>query len=63
MLARPRSYGRPAGERTLVAWTHLRQNATLDVLESENRKYEAIALGKSGGRRIVARGWWISAAL
>ena len=40
-----------------------RRYPKFDVLESENREYQAVVLGKSSGWRIVARVlWWISAA-
>ena len=43
--------------------SRLRRYPKFDVLESENRDYRAVVLGKSSGWRIVARVlWWISAA-
>lgn len=43
--------------------SRLRCYPKFDVLESENREYEAVVLDKSSGWRIVARVlWWISAA-
>ena len=43
--------------------SRLRRYDTLDVLESENHKYESIVLGKNSGWRILGRVlWWISAA-
>jgi phage repressor protein C with HTH and peptisase S24 domain len=43
--------------------SRLRRYPKFDVLESENRDYQAVVLGKSSGWRIVARVlWWISAA-
>lgn len=43
--------------------SRLRRYPKFDVLESENRDYQAEVLGKSSGWRIVARVlWWISAA-
>jgi phage repressor protein C with HTH and peptisase S24 domain len=43
--------------------SRLRRYPKFDVLESENREYQAVVLGKSSGWRIVARVlWWISAA-
>jgi transcriptional regulator with XRE-family HTH domain len=43
--------------------SRLRRYPKFDVLESENRDYQAVVLGKSSGWRIVGRVlWWISAA-
>ena len=43
--------------------SRLRRYPKFDVLESENREYKSVVLGKSSGWRIVARVlWWISAA-
>ena len=43
--------------------SRLRRYPKFDVLESENRDYQSVVLGKSSGWRIVARVlWWISAA-
>jgi phage repressor protein C with HTH and peptisase S24 domain len=43
--------------------SRLRRYPKFDVLESENREYQAVVLGKSSGWRVVARVlWWISAA-
>ena len=43
--------------------SRFRRYDTLDVLESENREYQAIVLGKNSGWRIVGKVlWWISAA-
>ena len=43
--------------------SRLRRYPKFDVLESENRQYKSVVLGKSSGWRIVARVlWWISAA-
>jgi phage repressor protein C with HTH and peptisase S24 domain len=43
--------------------SRLRRYPKFDVLESENRAYQSVVLGKSSGWRIVARVlWWISAA-
>jgi len=43
--------------------SRLRRYPKFDVLESENREYQALVLGKSSGWHIVARVlWWISAA-
>jgi SOS-response transcriptional repressor LexA len=43
--------------------SRLRRYPKFDVLESENREYEPVMLGKTSGSRIVARVlWWISAA-
>jgi phage repressor protein C with HTH and peptisase S24 domain len=43
--------------------SRLRRYPKFDVLESENREYEAVVLGKNAGWHIVARVlWWISAA-
>jgi phage repressor protein C with HTH and peptisase S24 domain len=43
--------------------SRLRRYPKFDVLESENREYQSVVLGKSSGLRIVARVlWWISAA-
>ena len=43
--------------------SRLRRYPKFDVLESENREYQSVVLGKSSGWRIVARVlWWISAA-
>jgi transcriptional regulator with XRE-family HTH domain len=43
--------------------SRLRRYPKFDVLESENREYEAVVLGKTSGWHIVARVlWWISAA-
>jgi phage repressor protein C with HTH and peptisase S24 domain len=43
--------------------SRLRRYPKFDVLESENRGYQSVVLGKSSGWRIVARVlWWISAA-
>jgi len=43
--------------------SRLRRYPKFDVLESENREYQAVVLGKSSGWKIVARVlWWISAA-
>jgi phage repressor protein C with HTH and peptisase S24 domain len=43
--------------------SRLRRYPKFDVLESENRDYQAVVLGKSSGWRIVARVlWWISSA-
>jgi phage repressor protein C with HTH and peptisase S24 domain len=43
--------------------SRLRRYPKFDVLESENREYEAVVLGKTAGWHIVARVlWWISAA-
>lgn len=43
--------------------SRLRRYPKFDVLESENREYQAVVLGKSSGWRVVARVlWWISSA-
>jgi phage repressor protein C with HTH and peptisase S24 domain len=43
--------------------SRLRRYPKFDVLESENRDYQSVVLGKSSGWRIVARVlWWISTA-
>ncbi len=43
--------------------SRLHRYPKFDVLESENRAYQSVVLGKSSGWRIVARVlWWISAA-
>lgn len=43
--------------------SRLRRYPKFDVLESENRQYQAVVLGKSSGWHIVARVlWWISSA-
>jgi phage repressor protein C with HTH and peptisase S24 domain len=43
--------------------SRLRRYPKFDILESENRDYQAVVLGKSSGWRIIARVlWWISAA-
>ena len=43
--------------------SRLRRYPKFDVLESENRDYKSVVLGKGSGWRIVARVlWWISAA-
>lgn len=43
--------------------TRFRRFPTVDVLEPENREYQAIVLGKNSGWRIVARVlWWITSA-
>jgi transcriptional regulator with XRE-family HTH domain len=43
--------------------SRLRRYPKFDVLESENREYKSVVLGKSSGWHIVARVlWWISAA-
>jgi phage repressor protein C with HTH and peptisase S24 domain len=43
--------------------SRLRRYPKFDVLESENRAYQSVVLGKSSGWHIVARVlWWISAA-
>src|SRR5712671_6403524 len=43
--------------------SRLRRYPKFDILESENREYQAVVLGKSSGWRIIARVlWWISAA-
>ena len=43
--------------------SRLRRYPKFDVLESENREYQAIVLDKSSGWQIVAKVlWWISAA-
>ena len=43
--------------------SRLRRYESLDVLESENHKYDAIVLGKNSGWRILGRVlWWISEA-
>lgn len=43
--------------------SRLRRYPKFDVLESENRDYEAVVLGKTSGWRIMARVlWWISTA-
>jgi transcriptional regulator with XRE-family HTH domain len=43
--------------------SRLRRYPKFDVLESENRDYQAVVLGKRSGWRIIARVlWWISAA-
>jgi phage repressor protein C with HTH and peptisase S24 domain len=43
--------------------SRLRRYPKFDVLESENREYQAVVLGRSSGWHIVARVlWWISAA-
>jgi SOS-response transcriptional repressor LexA len=43
--------------------SRLRRYPKFDVLESENRDYQAVVLGKRSGWRIVARVvWWISSA-
>jgi phage repressor protein C with HTH and peptisase S24 domain len=43
--------------------SRLRRYPKFDVLESENREYQSVVLGKSSGWKIVARVlWWISAA-
>jgi len=43
--------------------SRLRRYPKFDVLESENRDYQSVVLGKRSGWRIVARVlWWISAA-
>jgi phage repressor protein C with HTH and peptisase S24 domain len=43
--------------------SRLRRYPKFDVLESENREYQSVVLGKSCGWKIVARVlWWISTA-
>lgn len=43
--------------------SRLRRYPKFDVLESENREYKSVVLGKTSGWRIVARVlWWISEA-
>jgi phage repressor protein C with HTH and peptisase S24 domain len=43
--------------------SRLRRYPKFDVLESENRDYQSVVLGKRSGWRIVARVlWWISSA-
>ena len=43
--------------------SRLRRYPKFDVLESENREYQSVVLGKRSGWRIVARVlWWICAA-
>jgi phage repressor protein C with HTH and peptisase S24 domain len=43
--------------------SRLRRYPKFDVLESENREYKSVVLGKSCGWRIIARVlWWISSA-
>ena len=43
--------------------SRLRRYPKFDVLESENREYQAVVLDKSSGWHIVAKVlWWISAA-
>src|SRR5258706_1048967 len=43
--------------------SRLRRHPKFDDLESQNREYQAVVLGKSSGWRIVARVfWWISAS-
>jgi phage repressor protein C with HTH and peptisase S24 domain len=43
--------------------SRLRRYSKFDVLESENREYKSVVLGKSSGWRIIARVlWWISSA-
>ena len=50
-------------ERRGMCVSRLQRYDTLDVLESENRDYSAIVLGKKSEWRIVGRVlWWISAA-
>lgn len=43
--------------------TRLHRYDSLDVLEAENREYDAVVLSKASGWRIVGKVlWWISAA-
>jgi phage repressor protein C with HTH and peptisase S24 domain len=50
-------------EKKGLCVSRLRRYDTLDVLESENREYSPIVLGKNSGWRILGRVlWWISAA-
>ena len=52
-----------AHEQNGLCVSRLRRYAGVDVLESENREYEAIVLGKNSGWRIIGKVlWWISAA-
>lgn len=52
-----------ASDRKGLCVSRLRHYKTFDVLESENREYESVVLGKGSGWRIIGRVlWWISAA-
>ena len=52
-----------AHEQNGLCVSRLRRYAGVDVLESENREYQAIVLGKNSGWRIIGKVlWWISAA-
>jgi phage repressor protein C with HTH and peptisase S24 domain/DNA-binding XRE family transcriptional regulator len=50
-------------EESGLCVSRLRRYGSVDVLESENRAYEGIVLGKNSGWRIIGKVlWWISAA-
>jgi transcriptional regulator with XRE-family HTH domain len=52
-----------SNEKKGLCVSHFRHYKTLDVLEPENREYEAIVLDKNSGWRIIGRVlWWIGVA-
>lgn len=52
-----------SSEESGLCVSRLKRYENLDILEAENRQYEAVVLNKSRDWRIVARVlWWISAA-
>lgn len=52
-----------AHEENGLCVSRFRRYQGVDVLESENREYEGIVLGKNSGWRIIGKVlWWISAA-
>ncbi len=52
-----------SSEESGLCVSRLKRYENLDILEAENRQYEAVVLNKSRNWRIVARAlWWISAA-
>jgi len=52
-----------ASENSGLSVSRLRRYDQVDVLEAENREYQAVVLNKAGRWRIVGRVlWWISAA-
>jgi phage repressor protein C with HTH and peptisase S24 domain len=50
-------------EKTGLSVSRLRRVGNLNILESDNRQYQAVVLNRLGGWHIVGRVlWWISAA-
>lgn len=52
-----------AHEKRGLCVSRLRRYESFDILESENRKYDAVVFNRSSGWRILGKVlWWISAA-